>query len=57
MPVLRRRGGPDVPHGRAAQGHRAGCELVAVSRTGERRVVIGWLVPVAGTGFPAIPVT
>ncbi len=31
------------------------CELVAVSRTGERRVVAGWLVPAAGYGVPGHP--
>jgi hypothetical protein len=31
------------------------CELVAVSRTGERRVVVGWLVPAAGYGVPGHP--
>ena len=28
------------------------CQLVAVSRTGERRVVMGWLVPAPGDGVP-----
>jgi hypothetical protein len=28
------------------------CELIAVSRTGERRVMVGWLVPAAGYGVP-----
>jgi hypothetical protein len=31
------------------------CELVAVSKTGERRVVVGWLVPAAGYGVPGHP--
>jgi Putative zinc-finger len=31
------------------------CELVAVSTTGERRVVMGWLVPAAGYGVPDHP--
>lgn len=31
------------------------CELVAVSRTGERRVVMGWFVPAAGYGVPGHP--
>jgi Putative zinc-finger len=31
------------------------CELVAVSTTGEQRVVMGWLVPAAGYGVPAHP--
>jgi len=31
------------------------CELVAVSRSGERRVVLGWLVPAAGYGVPGHP--
>jgi Putative zinc-finger len=31
------------------------CELVAVSRNGERRVVVGWLVPAAGYGVPGHP--
>jgi Putative zinc-finger len=31
------------------------CELVAVSTTGERRVVMGWLVPAAGYGVPGHP--
>jgi hypothetical protein len=31
------------------------CELVAVSRNGERRVVAGWLVPAAGYGVPGHP--
>jgi hypothetical protein len=31
------------------------CELLAVSRTGERRVVMGWFVPVAGYGVPGHP--
>jgi hypothetical protein len=33
----------------------AECELIAVSRTGERRVVMGWLVPVPGDGVPGHP--
>jgi hypothetical protein len=28
------------------------CQLVAVSRTGERRVVMGWVVPAPGDGVP-----
>ena len=31
------------------------CQLVAVSRTGERRVVMGWLVPTPGDGVPGHP--
>jgi hypothetical protein len=31
------------------------CELVAVSRTGEARVVMGWLVPAPGDGVPGHP--
>jgi len=31
------------------------CELVAVSSTGERRVVMGWLVPAPGDGVPGHP--
>jgi Putative zinc-finger len=31
------------------------CELVAVSRTGERRVVMGWRVPAPGDGVPGHP--
>jgi Putative zinc-finger len=31
------------------------CELVAVSGTGERRVVMGWLVPAPGDGVPGHP--
>lgn len=31
------------------------CELVAVSRTGERRVAAGWLVPATGYGVPGHP--
>jgi hypothetical protein len=31
------------------------CELVAVSKNGERRVVSGWLVPAAGYGVPGHP--
>jgi hypothetical protein len=33
----------------------AECELIAVSRTGERRVVMGWLVPAPGDGVPSHP--
>ncbi len=33
----------------------ADCELVAVSRTGERRVVMGWLVATPGDGVPGHP--
>lgn len=31
------------------------CQLVAVSKTGERRTVVGWLVPSAGYGVPGHP--
>jgi anti-sigma factor RsiW len=31
------------------------CEAVAVSRSGERRVVMGWLVPAPGDGVPGHP--
>jgi Putative zinc-finger len=31
------------------------CELIAISKTGERRVMMGWLVPVAGYGVPGHP--
>ncbi len=31
------------------------CQLVAVSSTGERRVVMGWLVPAPGDGVPGHP--
>jgi hypothetical protein len=31
------------------------CRLVAVSRTGERRTVTDWTVPVRGYGFPGSP--
>jgi hypothetical protein len=31
------------------------CQLVAVSKTGERRVVTGWFVPVPGDGVPGHP--
>jgi hypothetical protein len=33
----------------------AECELVAMSRTGERRVVMGWLVTAPGDGVPGHP--
>jgi len=33
----------------------AECELIAVSRTGERRVVMGWLVTAPGDGVPGHP--
>ena len=33
----------------------AECELVAVSRSGERRVVMGWLVTAPGDGVPGHP--
>jgi hypothetical protein len=33
----------------------AECELVALSRTGERRVVMGWLVTAPGDGVPGHP--
>jgi hypothetical protein len=33
----------------------AECELIAVSRTGERRVVMGWLVTTPGDGVPGHP--
>jgi anti-sigma factor RsiW len=33
----------------------AECELVAVSRTGERRVIMGWLVAAPGDGVPGHP--
>ena len=33
----------------------AECELIAVSRSGERRVVMGWLVPAPGDGVPGHP--
>jgi hypothetical protein len=33
----------------------AECELIAVSRTGQRRVVMGWLVVAPGDGVPAHP--
>jgi len=36
-------------------GGPAECELIAVSRTGERRVVMGWLVPAPGDGVPGHP--
>jgi anti-sigma factor RsiW len=31
------------------------CQLVAVSRTGQRRVVMSWLVPAPGDGVPGHP--
>jgi hypothetical protein len=31
------------------------CELIAVSKTGERRIMVGWLVPAAGYGVPGHP--
>jgi len=31
------------------------CELIAVSKTGERRVVTGWVVGVPGDGVPGHP--
>jgi hypothetical protein len=31
------------------------CELIAVSKSGERRVMMGWLVPAAGYGVPGHP--
>jgi hypothetical protein len=31
------------------------CQLVAVSKTGERRVVMSWLVPAPGDGVPGHP--
>jgi Putative zinc-finger len=33
----------------------AECELIAVSRTGERRVIMGWLVTAPGDGVPGHP--
>lgn len=33
----------------------AECQLIAVSRTGERRVVMGWLVAAPGDGVPGHP--
>ena len=33
----------------------AECELIAVSRTGERRVVMGWVVPAPSDGVPGHP--
>jgi len=33
----------------------AECEMIAVSRTGERRVVMGWLVATPGDGVPGHP--
>jgi hypothetical protein len=31
------------------------CELIAVSRSGQRRVMVGWLVPATGYGVPGNP--
>jgi len=31
------------------------CQLIAVSKSGEQRVVMGWLVPAAGYGVPSHP--
>jgi hypothetical protein len=31
------------------------CQLIAVSKTGETRVVTGWLVPAPGDGVPGHP--
>ena len=31
------------------------CQLIAVSKSGEQRVVMGWLVPAAGYGVPGHP--
>jgi hypothetical protein len=31
------------------------CQLVAITRSGERRVIAGWLVPAAGYGVPGHP--
>ncbi len=31
------------------------CQLIAVSKSGEQRVVMGWVVPAAGYGVPAHP--
>jgi hypothetical protein len=31
------------------------CELIAVSKTGQRRVMVGWFVPRAGYGVPGHP--
>jgi hypothetical protein len=33
----------------------AECQLIAVSRTGQRRVVMGWLVAAPGDGVPGHP--
>ena len=31
------------------------CQLVAVSKTGQRRVIVGWMVPAHGYGVPGHP--
>jgi hypothetical protein len=39
-------------------GHVRGplkCQLIAVSKTGLRRVMVGWLVPAVGYGVPGHP--